>query len=146
MTKFARVSLTLLRVGLGWMFFYAGLSKVLDPSWTAAGYLSNAQSLPQLFDWFLAVQNIGWVDFLNQWGLLLIGAALILGLFVRFASFCGALMMVLYWLVVLDFPTVGHGIIIDDHIIYVFAFLVLMALNAGRYWGLDARRRRLLGM
>lgn len=137
-----RVALLLLRLGLGWLFFYAGITKVLDASWSAAGYLSNAQTFPALFAWFAQPENIGWVNLLNEWGLTLIGAALVLGIFVRWASWGGMLLMVLYWLPVLSFPYAGdHSYIVDDHIIYILGLLILTTFNAGRFWGLDSRLR-----
>ena len=43
--------LFLLRVSAGWMFFYAGITKVLNPQWSAEGYLKGAKS----FVWSLSV-------------------------------------------------------------------------------------------
>ncbi len=40
--------LFLIRVTTGWMFFYAGITKLLDPQWSAAGYLKGAKA----FTWF----------------------------------------------------------------------------------------------
>ncbi len=140
MNKIQQHALVALRIAIGWLFFYAGLSKVIDPSWTAAGYLSNATTFSGFYEWLASAGNIGWVSFLNEWGLLLIGLGLILGLFVRYASYAGMLLMFLYWLPILDFPTVGHGVLIDDHIIYILVFAVLAVTSAGKYFGLDKLR------
>jgi len=141
MHKAQKVSLFLLRVGLGWYFLYAGITKILDPMWSAAGYLNGAQSFKSLFAWFASPANIGWINFVNEWGLTLVGIALILGLWVRWASVAGVVLMVLYWLPVLSFPYAGeHAYIIDDHIIYLFGFLVLMYFDSGKYWGLDGNK------
>ena len=43
--NFQKISLFFLRVFLGGLFFYAGITKVLDPSWTAAGYLKGAKNI-----------------------------------------------------------------------------------------------------
>jgi thiosulfate dehydrogenase [quinone] large subunit len=134
-----KIGLVTLRLGMGWYFFYAGLSKILNPEWTSAGYLSGAKTLPGLFEWFAQAGNVGWVDFLNEWGLLLIGLSLILGLLVRYASIAGMVLMVFYWLPVLDFPYVGHGIIVDDHIIYMLVFYVFIKAQAGMHFGLDKK-------
>ncbi len=137
MTKFNKVSLLLLRLGLGWVFLYAGLTKVLNPDWTAAGYLKSAKTFPELYQWFASPANIDWVNFLNQWGLTLIGAALILGVAVRIASWAGAVMMLLYYFPVLAFPKVGaHNYLVDEHIVYALAFLMLAAMGSGATWGL----------
>lgn len=140
MNKIQQHILVALRIGMGWLFFYAGLSKIIDPSWSAAGYLGNALTFPGLFEWLASSGNIGWVSFLNEWGLLLVGLGLILGLFVRYASYAGMLLMFLYWLPILDFPMVGHGVLVDDHIIYIIVLSVLIVTNAGRYFGLDKLR------
>ncbi len=139
MNKLQQHALVALRIGMGWLFFYAGLSKIIDPTWTAAGYLSNAITFPGLFEWLASAGNIGWVSFLNEWGLLLIGLGLILGLFVRYASYAGVVSMVLYWLPILEFPFVGHGFLVDDHIIYMLVFCVLIHFNAGKYVGFDSK-------
>jgi len=140
---FKKVSLVLLRVSLGWLFLYAGVTKILNPDWSSAGYLANANTFPRLFRWFALPSNIGWVNFVNEWGLTLIGILLVLGLFIRWSSVAGIVLMVLYWLPVLSFPYAGeHSYIIDEHIVYILAFLVLMAFHAGRYWGFDRYLKR----
>ncbi|MCI0619495.1 DoxX family protein [Candidatus Wolfebacteria bacterium] len=140
MHKAQKISIVLLRVALGWLFLYAGVTKILDPAWSAAGYLANAQTFPSLFAWFALPQNIGWVNLVNEWGLTLVGAVLILGIFVRWASVVGIVFMALYYLPVLSFPYAGeHSYIIDEHIIYILALIVLIVFHAGRYWGLDGR-------
>ena len=75
---------------------------------------------------------------MNEWGLTLIGIALILGIAVRFYSFFGALLMLLYYFPILQFPYPNpHSYIVDEHIIYTAAFLALAAVRAGRVWGLE---------
>lgn len=81
------------------------------------------------------------MNFLNEWGLTLIGLALLLGLFVRFACVSGVLLMALYYLSALDFPYPDpHSFIVDQHVIYIFILLFLAFSNAGTFYGLDARR------
>lgn len=130
--------LFLLRFGMGWVFFYAGISKILDPAWSAVGYLEHAQTFSNFFAWFATPTNIGWVNILNEWGLLLVGVALIIGVFVRLASFAGFILMLFYYFPVLNFPMAGdHSFIIDDHIIYMLVFIVLYAYRAGDFFGLQ---------
>ena len=95
------------RVALGVLFFYAGITKVLNPSWSAAGYLNSAKTFPGLFQWFASAGNLGWVNLVNEWGLTLVGVALISGLLVRWASLGGILLMILYYLPVLEFPYIA---------------------------------------
>src|SRR3989338_6769565 len=134
-----KLAVFLSRVGLGVMFFYAGITKVLNPSWSAAGYLNNAKTFPDLFQWFASAGNLGWVNLMNEWGLTLVGAALICGLLVRWASLCGIFLMILYYLPILQFPIVGeHSYIVDEHIVYILAFLIFFTSNAGTFWGFDS--------
>lgn len=137
MNKAQQYILTILRLGVGWFFFYAGFTKVIDPSWSAAGYLGSASTFPKLFEWLALAGNIEWVSFLNEWGLLFIGVGLILGLFVRYASYAGILLMLSYWLVALDFPMAGRAFLVDEHIIYTLVFGILILFQAGKYFGLD---------
>ena len=139
MTNWQKTTLLLLRLALGWVFLYAGLTKVLSPDWTAAGYLKGAKTFTDLYQWFAADANIGWVSFLNQWGQVLIGAAMILGIGVRIASWGGALMMLLYYFPVLVFPKIGaNSYLVDEHIIYALVFLVFGALGSQSTWGVSA--------
>lgn len=135
-------ALLVLRLTMGWIFFYAGVSKIINPEWTAAGYLNNASSFQGLFSWFASAENIGWVNFLNEWGLTLVGVALILGIFVKWASIAGIALMALYYFAVLDFPKVGaNAFILDDHVVYALVFWLFIVTDAGKYMGLDGRRR-----
>lgn len=138
MLKTQKITLFLLRISMGWLFFYAGITKILNPEWSAAGYLSNPQMFPDFYAWLLSPSVLPIVNILNEWGLTLIGVALILGAFVRTASILGAAMMILYYLPILAFPYPNtHSYIVDDHIIYALALLVLAAFHAGRVWGLE---------
>src|SRR3989344_4807996 len=130
MDKKIRSALLVLRLAMGWLFLYAGLVKVFDSSWSAAGYLNNAQTFPGLFAWFASEGNIGWINFVNEWGLTLIGVALILGVWVRWVSVAGIALMMLYFFPVLNFPKVGdHSFIVDDHIIYALVLAVFAVMN-----------------
>lgn len=132
-----KVSLVLLRLSLGWLCFYAGITKILDPAWSAASYLEGAKMFPQFFDFFLQPNILPLTNLANEWGLTLIGVSLILGVFVRLSSILGAVLMLLYYLPILDFPYPNaHSYIVDEHLIYLFAFLVLGAYSAGKVWGL----------
>lgn len=138
MSRTSQFSLFLVRLAMGWMFLYAGLTKVIDPKWTAAGYLANAKTFPAFFQWFLLPQNIGWVNVVNEWGLTFLGISLILGLGVRFSSILGAGLMLLYYLPILQFPYPNpNSYIVDQHAIYIMTLLFFAAIRAGRYYGLE---------
>lgn len=132
------IALFLLRISFGWLFLYAGISKALNPEWTAAGFLGGSQSLEWFYEWFASSSNIGWVNFLNIWGQIMIGLSLLSGTLVRISSFFGIIMMVLYYFPTLDFPYAGaHGYLVDDHVIYALALAVLIKFHAGKYLGVD---------
>ncbi len=138
MTTFQKVSLFGLRVVVGWMFFYSGIIKVLDPLWSSEGYLKSAKTFTGFYLWLSEPSMLGFTNFLNEWGLTLIGIAVFFGVIVRISSILGALMMLLYYLSTLDFPYPNvHSFIVDEHIVYIFAFLVLGGFQVGRMWGGD---------
>lgn len=123
---------------MGWMFFYAGITKVLDPNWSAAGYLTGAKTFSGFYDWFLQPSVLPVINFINEWGLTLLGVSLILGILVRFSSVLGAVLMLLYYFPILQFPYPNpHAFIVDEHIIYIMALLFLEAVRAGHIWGLE---------
>jgi len=122
---------------MGWLMFYAGITKVIDPTWSAAGYLKGAKLFAGFFNWLLQPGILPTVNFINEWGLTLLGVSLILGAFVRFSSLLGALLMLLYFLPLgLPYPN-PHSYIVDEHVIYMLVLLVLAAISAGRVWGLE---------
>lgn len=140
MNQSQNIALFLLRVSTGWLFFYAGITKILNPEWSAAGYLTGAKTFPEFFNFFLQPNILPIVNLANEWGLTLIGVALILGVFVRWAAIAGIILMVLYYLPILDFPYPNtHSYIVDEHVIYALVLLVLSVFNAGQVWGLGRR-------
>lgn len=138
MTKYQKITLFLLRVSMGWLMFYAGITKIMDPNWTAVGYLKSAKTFPGLFAWFAQPEILPVINFINEWGLLLLGVSLIFGIAVRLSSVLGTGLMMLYYFPVLAFPYIlPHSYIVDEHIIYVFVLLFFSAIRAGRFWGLE---------
>ncbi|MCC6934729.1 MAG: DoxX family protein [Candidatus Yanofskybacteria bacterium] len=138
---FSKPILAVLRIAMGWMFLYAGVTKLLDPEWSAAGYLQNAKALTGLYHWLASPGILPVTNALNEWGLTLLGISLTLGAFVRFSAPFGALLMVLYYLA-LGFPYPNpNAFVIDQHIIFALVLMFLAASSAGRFWGLDAWQR-----
>lgn len=138
-------ALVALRVAMGWIFLQAGLTKLFNPNWTAAGFLQNAipEGNPFLPLW-QSMAGSPLVDALNVWGATLIGICLILGLLVRWSAFWGALLMLFYWASALQGGLLAglplaHGWVIDEHIVYILLLFGLGAFGAGRVLGLDAR-------
>jgi len=133
LSKPTKISLFILRLIMGLLMFNAGVAKLLDPNWTAAGYLQA--STGPFAEIFKAMAGNYLVDILNMYGLTLVGIALILGIVVRFASFWAIVMMILYYFSWFKQNT-AYGLI-DEHIVYSFVFIVFISIGIGRYIGLD---------
>src|SRR5512136_2885961 len=117
LTRPQSLLLSILRIVIGWHFLYEGVSKILIPKWTSAGYLQNSRWLfSDFFHWIASNPTVlTAVDWMNMIGLTLVGVALILGSLTRFASLCGILLLALYYfanppLIGLEFgvPVEGH--------------------------------------
>ena len=143
-------ALVVLRILIGWHFLYEGLVKVLNPNWTAAEYLAESQGMfSGLFTWFVAEPSrLAVVDVLNKWGLVLIGLGLIAGLFTRWATLSGIVLLGLYYLCNPPFPAYtysmpseGSYLIVNKVLIEAVALWVLFVIPTGKVVGLD----RLLG-
>ncbi len=137
-SHYTKLALFALRIAMGWIMFYAGITKLLNPAWSAAGYLSSAKTFPEFYAWLTTPEILPITNFVNEWALTLLGVSLLLGVFVRLSSLGGALLMILYYFPVLTFPTIKMtAFIVDEHVIYALVFLFLAAVRAGRIWGLD---------
>lgn len=128
----------LTRVVMGWILFYSGVTKLLDPAWTAEGFLlttAGVDANPLSYVWVTLAQDWLWlVDPLNAWGLTLIGLSLLLGALVRIGSAFGILLMFIYYLASLPLE---WGFIVDYHIVYALLMFGVGAAGAGRLLGLD---------
>lgn len=89
-----------MRLTVGWHFLYEGIVKLLQPDWSATAYLANANwILSGFFHWLAGNSGaMQVVDFLNIWGLVIIGLFLIMGLFTRPSSLAGILLLLLYYI------------------------------------------------
>lgn len=132
-----------LRVVMGWIFLQAGIEKLLDPGWTAAGFLQFAVPEGNPFPWLWAgMTGSPLVDALVVYGQLGIGLSLLLGVLLRFGALMGALQMLLFWMASLQGGLLAglpleHGWVIDDHLVYVVLLFGLGAFGAGRILGVD---------
>jgi thiosulfate dehydrogenase [quinone] large subunit len=128
------------RLAMGWTFLYAGLTQLATPHWTAAGFLASTKTFHDVFVWFASPGILPYTDFLVKWGHTLIGLSLIVGLMVRLSSAFGVLLMAIYYLAHLDFPYVDSQVnfIMEYHLVYGGILIHLIAVHAGRIWGLDS--------
>ena len=138
--------LAILRVLIGWHLMYEGVVKLWNPGWSAGGYLMDSQGFFAEYFYKLAANPgvLEVIDFLNVWGLILIGLALILGVFTRLALIGGIVLLGLYFLshppligVSYALPSEGSYLWVNKNLIEVFAMAVLLVFPASRMIGLD---------
>ena len=144
--RFSLKWLVILRIAIGWHFLYEGISKILNPNWSSASYLMDSQGF--LASTFYSLTRnpevLKTVDFLNEWGLLIIGLGLILGGLTKVACYAGMLLLVFYYLshppfIGLKFamPSEGEYLFINKIFIEFCALGVLSTFQTGKYIGLD---------
>ena len=138
--------LTFLRVLIGWHFLYEGLVKIFTPGWTAKAYLVNsAGPLSGVFKNIAQNENaLNIADFLNEWGLVLIGLALFAGILSKAAKICGIALLLLYYLAYPPFAGVGinpHAEgsywLVNKNLIELGALLVLLYFPSSHMTGID---------
>lgn len=145
---YKKVTLGLLRISLGWVFFWAFIDKVFglgfttapDKSWLAGnsptiGFLKFATTGP-FAGFYQSLAGNAVVDWLFMMGLLGIGVALLLGIAVRLAAISGIAMMLLMYTAVL--PPENNPVM-DDHIIYALVLATFIYLPVGSNWGLGSK-------
>jgi thiosulfate dehydrogenase [quinone] large subunit len=135
--KRAAIAAVALRLLMGWFMLCDGLQILHTPGWSASGFLLQAKTFPAFYAWFAQPMNLWWVDPLNSWGITLIGAALLAGIAVRPAAWAGAAMMILYYFPHNAFPIVPNGYIVEEHIIYAAAFVLIALSPAAQAFGLS---------
>ena len=146
LNKYQSRSLVALQILIGWHFFYEGLAKLLNPYWSSASYLSEAEWwLGDFFRDLAASQSaVATIDFLNAWGLTLIGLALFLGLLTRPALVAGMVLLLLYYVAAPPLPAYtyampaeGSYLVVNKVLIELVAMAVLFVFPTNRLFGLD---------
>lgn len=134
------------RVAIGWHFLYEGCVKLMNPQWSARGFLLDSQGpLDTFFFWIANNQTVlQSVDLINQWGLVLIGLGLMMGLLSRGATLAGIAMLALFYLSHPPFigaeymmPSEGSYWIVNKNLIELTALLVIYLFPTSRIIGLD---------
>ncbi len=154
-TSYAGKALAVLRIATGFVFLWAFLDKTFglhystpsNKAWIhggspTKGFLSSVQVGP-LRSTFHSIAGDTWVNWLFMLGLLGIGVALVAGIALRIAAISGVLLLAMMWLA--EFPLAQHthagaasgstNPLIDYHIIYAIALVVVAATYAGNTWG-----------
>ncbi len=138
------LSLTILRIMVGWHFLYEGIAKLAIPEWSCSPYLMQSKWIfADFFHWIIATPTaLDIANFLNIWGLILIGLGLFLGFFTRFASISGILLLMMYYCANPPFmasgiASEGHYYIINKNIVEAGILIVFVFLRKDYLWGLD---------
>jgi len=133
-----------LRIVVGWHFLYEGVSKLLTPGWSSRSYLLDSQGfLAGFYHWIANNDTLLKIaDVANEWGLALIGLALVLGLFNRIATLAGIFLLLLYYLshpawtgLEYMFPSEGNYFVINKNVVEMMALLVIYFFPTGHIAG-----------
>jgi thiosulfate dehydrogenase (quinone) large subunit len=151
-TRAARYSLAVLRVATGFIFLWAFVDKTFglgfatpgERAWIAGGtpsqgFLKGDAVRGPLKDFFASIASPA-TDVLFMLAMIGIGLAVILGIGLRASAVVGSLLMVLMYLAEWPFaPLTGStNPLVDYHIIYALALIVIAATHAGNTWGIGA--------
>ena len=118
----------------------------MNPGWSSDGYLLDSQGwFSGIFHWLASNESLlKFSDTLNEWGLLIIGLCLIVGLFEKIAAIGGIILIGLYYLshppfIGLTFAAPGEGsyLIINKNVIEMAALAVLFYFPSSRIIGVD---------
>lgn len=135
--------ITIIRMAIGWHFLYEGLTKILAENWSSYNYLINTSGFMSGFYHTLAANPalLKIADLMNMYGLTLIGLALFLGLFIRYAALAGALLLTLYYFAYPPFgvsifrETEGQLFLVDKNMIEGL-ILIFLAFTSQKGYGL----------
>lgn len=156
-TATARRWLAVTRYATGFIFLWAfldktfglGFSTPVERAWInggtpAQGFL-NSPGVTGPFQPFFQSIATPLVDWLFMAGMLGIGVAVMLGIGLRVSAVAGSLMMLLMY--VAEWPFVANAgstnPLVDYHIIYALALIVIAVTMAGDTWGLGATWKKL---
>jgi thiosulfate dehydrogenase (quinone) large subunit len=139
-TPFQRGLILFLRLAIGWVFLYAGVTQLFaEPSWSAASFLEHTTTFHFIYGPLAASAYLPLINFCVTWGHLLIGLSLVSGLMIRVSGIFAVILMIVYWSAHLNFPYVDTPLnfLLDEHIVYAAVIMYLMAVRAGHVCGLD---------
>ena len=138
--------LVVLRVLIGWHFLYEGISKLINPYWSSAAYLLDSKWIfSGLAKTIVANPTLLSIsDYVNMWGLTLVGVSLLLGLLSRYGALFGMTFVCLYYLFAppllgLEYGRPGEGsyLIVNKNLIEACALWVLYCFPTSHIIGLD---------
>ena len=142
MEKLKSLSLLFLRIVIGWHFLYEGAIKLFTKEWSSAGYLEGSYGFLSPFFHSLAANPdiLRVVDFLNIWGLIIIGSGLFLGILIRISAISGIVLLLLYYFAYPPFGVYnllmnqeGHYWIINRNLLEAIALGVICFYPSSEY-------------
>ena len=138
-----RIIYSFLRISIGWYFLYEGISKLFISGWSSKNYLINSTGpLAAFYNILASPPFLNIIDFINIYGLIMIGVGLFIGFWVRYAAISGFLLLVLYYFAYPPFGvslvgnTEGHVFIVNAILIEAFILLYFVFSKTWGY-GLD---------
>ena len=138
--------LVVLRVLIGWHFLYEGIAKLINPYWSSAAYLLDSKWIfSGLAKSIVANPTLLTIsDYVNMWGLTIVGISLLLGIFSKYGSLIGMSLVLSYYLFAppllgLEYgkPNEGSYLIVNKNLIEASALWVLYAFPTSTIIGLD---------
>jgi uncharacterized membrane protein YphA (DoxX/SURF4 family) len=144
-------ALTFVRIVIGWHFLFEGISKIMTAGWSPAPYLAGSRWI--FAPLFTAMANspsaVAIINFLNIWGMILVGLGLILGIFTRWAAAGGTLMLFFYFVAyppvagyMSGVPVEGNYLWVNRNLIELFALAVFIFLSREYNYSLDRLIKR----
>jgi len=156
-TSTGRYALAILRIATGFIFLWAFLDKTFglgfstptERAWInggtpSQGFLMSDGVTGPLKGFFASIAS-PLTDVLFMAGMLGIGLAVVLGIGLRISAVVGTAIMVLMYLAEWPFTayTASTNPLVDYHIIYALALIVIAATAAGNTWGLGTQWKKL---
>lgn len=138
--------LMLVRLFIGWHFMYEGLVKIMNPKWTSLPYLLDSQGPASSF--FIKLTQdanlMTFINYANEWALLLIGLGITLGFLYRLSSVGGMILLLMYTLSHPSFvgasymmPFEGSYLWIDKNLVEFAALGLLCVFPTSQIIGFD---------
>lgn len=137
---------TLVRVLIGWHLLYEGVVKLINPHWTAAPFLLESTWIFSGFFKYLASDPaiLGVVNFINIWGLLLMGLGLVFGLFTRISALSASVLLFMYFIAQPPFTGLmiqsnmnGNYIWVSKNLIEIAVLILIARLPQKWFFGMD---------